>query len=54
MHRVASMTYADHLCKQREYAALCDKAREVGVPVSLDDPASPKTVAALREAVEKA
>lgn len=44
-------TCADHIREQREYAALCDKARELGIPVSLDNPDSPKTVAALQQAV---
>lgn len=44
-------TYADRLREQREYAALCDKARQLGVPVSLDNPNSPKTVAGLKQAV---
>lgn len=43
-----------HIREQREYAALCDKARALGIPTSLDDPRSPKTVAALRKAVDDA
>jgi hypothetical protein len=39
---------------QREYQALCDRARRAGVPTSLDDPESPRTVEGLREAVEAA
>lgn len=35
----------------RAYYALCDKARKLGIPTSLDDPRTPKTVAALEEAV---
>jgi len=35
----------------RAYYALCDKAHALGVPTSLDDPRSPKTVAALEKAV---
>jgi dihydroorotase-like cyclic amidohydrolase len=34
------------------YYRLCDNAERVGVPTSLDDPSSPSTVAALRQAVE--
>ncbi len=34
-----------------EYYALCKQASDVGVPVSLDDPDSPKTVQGLRDAV---
>ena len=33
------------------YYALCDAARKQGIPVSLDDPRSPNTVDALRQAV---
>lgn len=47
-------TYADTLREQREYAALCDKARDLGVPVSLDDPRAPRTIAALKQAVSAA
>jgi hypothetical protein len=42
---------AKHLNEQRAYMALCDRARELGIPTSLDDPRSPKTVAALKAAV---
>lgn len=34
-----------------EYAALCDRARALGVPTSLDDPATPPTVSELAAAV---
>ena len=44
-------TYRDLVREQREYAALCDTARELGIPVSLDDPRAPNTVEALRQAV---
>lgn len=40
--------------EQREYVALCDEARALGVSTSLDDPRSPRTVAALRDAVRVA
>jgi hypothetical protein len=40
--------------EQRDYYNLCDEAARLGIVVSLDDPRSPKTVAALRDAVEKA
>lgn len=48
------MSYAEELRVQREYAALCDEARKLGVPTSLDDPRSPRTVEGLRAAVEVA
>jgi hypothetical protein len=38
----------------RAYYRLCDEACALGVPVSVDDPRSPKTVQGLREAVAKA
>lgn len=44
------MSYADLIRTARAYYALCDKAAAKGVPVSLDDPRSPRTVAALRKA----
>ena len=40
--------------EQRAYYRLCDEARALGIPTSLDDPRSPKTVDALRAAVEAA
>lgn len=40
--------------EQRQYQDLLDRARVVGVPTSLDDPASPATVYELRQAVEAA
>lgn len=46
--------YGNLIREQREYAALCDTARKLGIPVSLDDPRSPKTVAALKQAVAQA
>jgi hypothetical protein len=36
------------------YQTLCDRARRVGVPTSLDDPASPRTVQGLRDAIAAA
>lgn len=36
------------------YYELCDDARALGIPVSLDDPASPTTVAGLQDAVDAA
>ena len=40
--------------EQAAYYRLCDEARALGIPTSLDDPRSPKTVDALRAAVEAA
>lgn len=39
------------LNEARAYYHLCDEARALGIPTSLDDPRSPKTVAALSAAV---
>jgi hypothetical protein len=38
----------------QEYYALCDEARSLGIPTSLDDERSPRTVEGLRRAVEEA
>jgi hypothetical protein len=38
----------------RDYYRLCSEAERLGVPTSLDDPRSPRTVAGLRRAVEAA
>jgi hypothetical protein len=38
----------------RDYYRLCDEAEALGIPTSLDDPDSPKTVQGLRDAVEAA
>jgi len=48
------MTTSQLRSEARAYYALCDKARRLGIPVSLDDPRSPRTVAALAAAVAKA
>ena len=40
--------------EQRAYYRLCDEARALGIPTSLDDPRSPKTVDELRGAVARA
>lgn len=45
-----AMTYTDRIRAAREYYALCDRAEAKGVPVSLDDPRTPRTVAELRRA----
>jgi len=44
------MTYAQLIRQAQDYYRLCDKAAARGVPVALDDPRSPKTVADLRRA----
>lgn len=38
----------------KAYYTLCDEAAALGIPTSLDDPRSPKTVAALVAAVARA
>jgi hypothetical protein len=38
----------------RAYYRLCEEAAALGIPTSLDDPRSPRTVDALRAAVEAA
>lgn len=43
--------YKQMLQEVRDYYALCTKAARLGIPVSLDDPRTPKTVEALKEAV---
>jgi hypothetical protein len=40
--------------EQTAYYRLCDEARALGIPTSLDDPRSPKTVAELQAAVHAA
>jgi hypothetical protein len=47
------MTYGQLLQEQRDYYALCDEADRLGIPTSLDDPRSPRTVARLRAAVDE-
>lgn len=37
--------------EQAAYYRLCTEARKLGIPTSLDDPRSPRTVAGLRDAV---
>ncbi len=48
------MTYSELIREAQAYSRLCADAEALGVPVSLDDPGSPKTVQGLREAVEAA
>lgn len=36
---------------QRDYYALLDECKRRGIPTSLDDPRSPKTVQGLRDAL---
>ncbi len=45
---------SDRHADARRYYELCEQARQLGVPTSLDDPRSPRTVAGLRAAVAKA
>lgn len=45
---------AKDLNEQRAYYALCDQARALGIPTSLDDPRTTKTVAELQAAVDAA
>jgi hypothetical protein len=40
-----------HLREQAAYLELVEQARALGVPTSLDDPRSPRTLDALRAAV---
>lgn len=44
----------NHHDEIREYYRLCDEAKALNIPTSLDDPASPRTVEGLRAAVEAA
>lgn len=46
------MTYSQRIQEARDYYALCDEARAAGIPTSLDDPRTPPTVQALREAAK--
>lgn len=48
------MTYAQRIEEAKAYQRLCDAARDLGVPTSLDDPRSPRTVEGLRAAVVRA
>lgn len=48
------MTYTQLIQEARDYYRLCAEAEALGIPVSLDDPRSPKTVQGLRDAVAKA
>jgi hypothetical protein len=49
---VWGMTYTDRIREAQSYYRLVSEAQALGVPTSLDDPRSPKTVAGLRAAVE--
>lgn len=40
--------------EQRAYYRLCDEARSLGIPTSLDDPRTPQTVAGLAATVAAA
>jgi len=43
-----------HMDEQRSYHRLCAAAEACGIPTSLDDPRSPRTVLALTRAVQGA
>ncbi len=40
--------------EQVEHQQLCDQARALGMPTSLEDPRSPRTITGLRDAILKA
>lgn len=48
------MTYKQMTQQAGDYYRLCDRARDLGIPTSLDDPKSPTTVAGLKKAVKAA
>lgn len=48
------MNYRALQHEARRYYALVAEARRLGIPVALDDPRSPQTVAELRESVKVA
>ena len=48
------MTYSELIREAQAYYRLCAEAEALGIPTSLDDPRTPKTVAALQAAVEAA
>jgi len=48
------MTYTQLIREAQAYYRLCAEAEALGIPVSLDNPRSPKTVDALRASVEAA
>ena len=48
------MNYSDRIREAQTYYRLCAEAEAKGIPTSLDDPRSPRTVAALRKAVADA
>lgn len=43
--------YERLVAEAHEHYDLCQRAERIGVPTSLDDPRSPTTVTALRDAV---
>jgi hypothetical protein len=47
----ATDPWTNEYLKARAYRELCERAAALGIPTSLDDPASPRTVAALERAV---
>jgi hypothetical protein len=46
----AAVTATLH-AEARDYQRLCDEARQLGIPVSVDDPDTPQTIDDLRDAV---
>jgi hypothetical protein len=52
--RTLVLRYLNARWVAEDYAALCETARSLGIPTSLDDPSTPQTVSALREAVAQA
>jgi len=48
------MTYSERIREQLAYYELLNKAAQLGVPVSLDDPASPRTIAGIKTAIAQA
>jgi hypothetical protein len=41
----------NHYQEQVEHYRLCDEAKSLGIPTSLDDPRAPRTLDGLREAI---
>lgn len=51
---MSNKTYAQLKDEARDYQRLCDEAQALGIPTSLDDPRSPKTVQGLRDEINNA
>lgn len=54
MSKTYRNTYGEARAAAVAYYAMCDRAQALGVPTSLDDPSSPKTVRGLRRMVRRA